>query len=29
MLNIYAKSKQENIPAHIVKALKERFEDET
>ena len=29
MLNIYAKSRQENIPAHIVKALKERFENET
>lgn len=28
MLTIYAKAKQENIPAHILKALKERLTDD-
>ncbi len=28
MLTLYAKSKQENIPAHILKQLKEAFEHE-
>jgi len=28
MLAIYSKSKQENIPAHILKHLKKAFEDE-
>jgi hypothetical protein len=28
MLTIYAKSHHDNIPAHIVKALKERFSNE-
>jgi hypothetical protein len=28
MLAIYSKSKQENIPAHILKQLKRAFEDE-
>lgn len=28
MLAVYAKSKQENVPAHILKQLKEAFENE-
>jgi len=29
MLTIYAKAKHDNIPAHIIRALKERFSDES
>lgn len=29
LLTIYAKSKHDNIPAHILKALKERFSDDS
>lgn len=29
MLTIYAKAKHDNIPAHIVRALKERFSHES
>jgi len=29
MLTIYAKAKHDNIPAHIVRALKERFQHES
>ena len=28
MLNLYAKAKQENVPAHVLKQLKETFEHE-
>jgi hypothetical protein len=28
MLTLYAKAKQENVPAHILKRLKEAFENE-
>jgi hypothetical protein len=28
MLTLYAKAKQENVPAHILRALKKEFEDE-
>jgi len=28
MLNLYAKAKQENVPAHILRQLKETFEHE-
>ena len=28
MLTLYAKAKHENVPAHILRALKEEFEDE-
>jgi len=28
MLNLYAKTKQENVPAHVLKQLKEAFEHE-
>ncbi len=29
LLTIYAKAKHDNIPAHILKALKERFSDDS
>ena len=28
MLNLYAKAKRENVPAHVLKQLKETFEHE-
>ncbi len=28
MLTLYAKARQENVPAHILKGLKEAFEDD-